>query len=165
MRTRPLKHLLTFTSVLLLACACVVVILGVKLPINAPDVEDRPEAIAAVKDHQADTQRIPGLSALQQLARKDLRQRLFDPPPQTKAVISAKPPPTIRLLGTIVNALNPQAMIAGPGGKTELKRIGDTVGEPGNTAVITDIQTDRIKVEHEDNTLDIPIAKDGGQRR
>lgn len=165
MRTKPLKQLLSATTILLLIAGVGVAALGFNLPIHVPDVESEPLASPATERSQSESQHVPELAALQRLARKDLRQRLFDPPPEPKPVIPPKPPPSIRLLGTIVNADNSQAMISGPGGKTELKRIGDTVGEAGNSAVITDILTDHIKVEHENNILDVFIDKDGGSRR
>lgn len=165
MRTRTLKRLLSVTTLLLFIGACVAVILGVNLPIDMPDIQEHDTAKPAVKVSRIDTHQVPELASLQRLARQDLRQRLFDPPPKPKVVVPPKPPPTILLLGTIVNAANPQAMIVGFGGKTELKRIGDTVGDPSNPAVIREILPDHIQVEHEGNTLDIAIAKDGGRRQ
>ena len=165
MRTRTLKQLLVMTAVLLLTGTVVAAVLGFKLPINVPDVTPQSVSKPTTAISHKDTQRVPQLATLKHLARKDLRQRLFDPPPEPAPVIPPKPLPSIRLLGTIVNASNPQAMVTGKDGKTELKRIGDDVGDTGNTAVITHILTDHIKVEHDNKTLDVFIETDGERRR
>ncbi len=108
---------------------------------------------------------MPDLGTLQRLANHDIRQRLFDPPPKPKPVAPPKPPPNIKLLGTIINATKSQAMIVGQGGQVELKRVGDIVGEANNTAKILHIHADHITVEHEGEEIDIPIVENTGRSR
>lgn len=165
MRTKTLKQLLSMTVLTLLAAAAGAVVLGFYLPINVPNIKEQPESTPTTEVSHKEHHRIPELASLQLLASKDLRQRLFDPPPEPTPVTPPKPPPSIRLLGTIVNATNPQAMVSGPGGNTELLKVGDRVGDPGNTAIITEILTDHIKVEHDGSTLNIKVEEDGGQLR
>ncbi len=165
MRTRTLKKWLTTMTVLFLAGAVVAVVLGLKAPIDAPGIRAQPDTEPTAISAPVDTRRVPDLDSLQRLAKRDIRQRLFDPPAKPEPVIPPKPPPAVRLMGTIVNAANPQAMIAGAGGKVELKRVGDTVGDAGNTAVIKEIYSDHIKIEHEGKTLDVAIAEGGGRTR
>jgi type II secretory pathway component PulC len=164
MRTRTLKHLLSVLTLLLFIAAVVVVVLSMNLPIDVPGVQDQPVTGPMVEHIQPGSQRVPELRPLQKLASVDLRQRLFDPPPEPKPVIPPKPPPSIRLMGTIVNATNPRAMIAGKGG-VELKRVGDTIGSRGNTAVIREIHSDHIKIEHEGQLLDVTIIDDTRRSR
>lgn len=160
MRTRNLKNLLSAMTLLLFIGAVVVVVWGLILPINVPDIQGQLDTEPVTISTHTDNQRVPDLNSLQRLAKRDIRQQLFDPPPKPEPVIPPKPLPTVRLMGTIVNATNPQAMITGAGGKIELKRVGDTVGDAGNTAVIQEIHSDHIKIEHEGKTLDIAIIED-----
>src|SRR5262245_61000951 len=60
---------------------------------------------------------------------KRLRRPLFDPPPP---VVQKKelPPLRVALLGTIIEPGNSMAIVAGPDGNMEYKRLGDRVGPP-----------------------------------
>lgn len=166
MRTKTSKRLLGSTTALLSAGAAAVVILGLLQPIDVPDVEDHPQMESSAVSHAPENiQQAPDLASLQKLARKDIRQRLFDPPPKPKPVTAPKPPPPIRLLGTIVNTTNSQAMVAGPGGQVEFMRVGDTVGDAGNTAVIRAIHADHITIEYEGKPVDVAIVEDTGRSR
>lgn len=152
-------------TLLLFIAAVIVVVLGMKMPIDVLNVQDQPTAGPTVEYIQPGNRRVPELKSLQKLASMDMRQRLFDPPPRPNPVIPPKPPPSIRLMGTIVNATNPRAMIAAKGGRVEFKRVGDTVGDAGNTAVIREIHSDHIKIEHEGNIRDVTIIEDTRRSR
>ncbi len=92
----------------------------------------------------------PTLSDLQRVASAPLRQRLFDPPPAPPPQVVEKvvPPPRVKLIGTMINARQPSALIADERGNVEIKKVGESVGPENNPAIIRVIASDQVTLEH-----------------
>jgi hypothetical protein len=99
------------------------------------------------------------LSADENLWKKPLRRPIFDPPPPPPPEVVKKELPPIRakLLGTILEPGNSQAMIAQPGGAVEFRTVGQPLGPQDDTATIVEITavTVRVKRGEELTTLTV----------
>lgn len=87
---------------------------------------------------------IPGYEALQASVDQRLRPPLYDPPPPPPAPKpKVEPPPPIRvnlkLVGTVREPGKDRAMLAGPDGSIEFRRIGDEFQSESQTMVVEEV--------------------------
>lgn len=131
------------------------------------------EARAITNAAQADAE------VLEQLAGRDYRQRLFDPPVVVASPPPPKPVPPVQLISTI---LRPGGGSSGEASENEGSRsessawvrdgqatrkvvIGDTVGPENNPATVTGIEADQLILDHEGREARIARDAGGGSRR
>jgi hypothetical protein len=86
------------------------------------------------------------LDEFAQLWNRPLRRALYDPPPP-KPEVKQLPPLQIELAGTIIEPANSMAIIRSQQGRTEYKRVGDTVGPPDGLGKIVEIGANEVVVE------------------
>ncbi len=85
---------------------------------------------------------IPTAGALAKLADQRLRAPLYDPPPlpppAPKKVIPLAPPRVdLQLIGTMIEKDRSRAVLAAPGGRTEIRGEGETITSvPGEIVVV-----------------------------
>lgn len=165
-RTRTLLWLATFG---LLAAATAGVVGHLTSPVQ---IDEDASASSGPHDQSptrgsADAQRMPDRAALQQVATRDIRQRLFDPPVVVPKPPPPKPLPPIELLSTILRSSsggNASAWVR-DGQTTRKVMVGDTIGPESNPATVTAIQTNRLLLGHEGREVEVGLAGTGGGGR
>lgn len=82
---------------------------------------------------------------------RSLQQRLFDPPPppKKKEVKPAPPPLSIKLLGTVIDSSNSQAIIEDQRGSVNFRSLGQPVSTDHPDSVIEEILPAAIQVRRE----------------
>lgn len=96
---------------------------------------------------------------LKQVASRDLRQRLFDPPVVAPKPPPPKPLPKIELISTILRNQGEASAWVRDGATTRKISIGDSVGPENNPAKVIAIDADRIILEHESGEAE--VTRDG----
>lgn len=88
---------------------------------------------------------------------RPLRRPLYDPPPKKEEKPKFVPPPLkVKLLGTIMEPGNAQAILMTSNGEVVMQRAGDTV----EGAVIQEVTSTAIKVLYHDQTLDLKVSEE-----
>lgn len=89
------------------------------------------------------------LAADESLWKRLLRRPIFDPPPPPPPVVVKQELPPIRakLLGTILEPGNSQAMISLPSGSVEFRTVGQALGPDDGEATIVEIAAATVKVK------------------
>lgn len=156
MNLHQTKRALWLAALMVAGCGILVMYWGATTPLNEKTyVRPHVEGKSSVKSVEA--QELPSLAELKQVAGRNYRQRLFDPPPPPPpppVKPKPKPMPPGKLVGTVVNGTNSSAMIEVGRGNVEFKKIGDRIGQESNYAVIKAIETNRIVLEHDGKEVD-----------
>lgn len=160
MRSRSVERLLWTGSAAFALAAVALFALATCIPLEARHVVRAGSngAELATPAHPTSapaTQRAASLDELMQLAHRDWRRPLFDPPPTIPTVKEA-PPLAVRLLGTIVEPGHSRAILLTPDGKTELKAVGETAAG----AEVLNIQPDLVQVRYLQNTVDLRVPRE-----
>lgn len=164
MNVRRTRRLLWTVAMLLVLGSVAIGWIGAVSPYVEPVVKSHEMSIEPV--NSSSEAGLPSLASFEKLAQRNLRQQLFDPPPPPpapKPVRREVPPPPVRLVGTIIDANTPVAMIADPRGKVEFKRIGDRVGDESNHAVILTIQSESVTLKHQEKTIELVMERAAGR--
>ncbi len=88
-----------------------------------------------------------------------LQRPLFDPPPPEPVVEEVAPPPplNVRLIGTIMNGDNSQAIVESGGGDIAFLKIGQSVSKDNPQSVIESIDASSIVVSRGEHTEKINV--------
>lgn len=168
MNIRRTRSLLWLTTVSLLAAAAAGVVVHRVSPVQL-DVNHASSTTPrgpATSQGPTDNHQAPDRAALQRVASRDIRQRLFDPPVVAPKPPPPKPLPPIELLSTILRSNSggdPSAWVR-DGQTTRKVKVGDTIGPENNPATVTAIQTDRLLLDHEGREVEVGLAGSGGRR-
>lgn len=92
---------------------------------------------------------IPGLSEFRSVWDRPLRQALYDPPPPPPPEVSPPPPLRIKLLGTILEPGNSEAIVMTSGGEMKMLRVGAVIED----ATVETIEDNQITVTYHDQNL------------
>ena len=156
MTIRNTRRLLWLLATLSCIAAVVVVIRGVTAD-DSDQFDTKTFKIQNTVDNTSDA--TPGLKLrdLEPLWSLRLQQPLYDPPPVVVAEPKFVPPPLgIRLLGTIVEPDNSQAILMAADGEIVFQRVGQTVGD----ATIESITADAITVTYYEEILTLNISEE-----
>ncbi|MGA2230835.1 MAG: hypothetical protein ABSH22_08040 [Tepidisphaeraceae bacterium] len=144
MTTRKATQLLWRTAVLVVAAGVLTIGLAAALPLDTPSV-DTADAAAAPATSPSDSLdgSLPALADFAKVWSIDLGHNVVEQPPPSAAdaVLAATPPPTIHVIGTIVEPGHSLAMILGGDGKTVFQGVGDVSGGAKITAISIDSVT------------------------
>ena len=103
---------------------------------------------------------LPAPEELQKFAASPLRREIFDPPPRpAEPPPKLEPPPSLRVLGTVIGPSVARAMIAGPQGRVEFKRVGDRIGEGEHAPRVVVIEKAQVVVEYRGERLELAVEK------
>lgn len=80
---------------------------------------------------------------------RPLRQALYDPPPPPPPEVSPPPPLRIKLLGTILEPGNSEAIVMTSGGEMKMLRVGAVIED----ATVETIEDNQITVTYHDQNL------------
>lgn len=165
MSTRRIRLSLWLLSGLILIGGGAGMVWGLRISTELDTLKVRSPEPELEKGIDPERDQIPNNAQMQSLAKTSLRTRLFDPPPKPKPVKRKPPPkplPQFTLIGTLSGS-SPRAMLR-IGRGTQLKRVGDVLGQDNNSAKILEIQQNLIVVEHEGKRVEVKVDK-GGRRR
>ena len=143
-RKRLLLRAAASTLVLTAACLCATAWWPVTTTSDAS--ADPSEGVAATVDSETSH---PAIAADEALWKRQLRRPLFDPPPPPppEVVKAELPPIRARLLGTILEQGNSQAMLFLPSGAVEFRTIGQSLGADDGEAMVVEISAANVKVK------------------
>jgi hypothetical protein len=170
MNIRRTRSLLWLTTIGLLAAAAAGVVLHIVSPVQVDQdvsTSSRSGDQSALRNTTEERQ-TPDHAALQQVAARDIRQRLFDPPVVAPKPPPPKPLPPIELLSTILraNTAGDASAWVRDGQATRKVKVGDTIGPDNNPATITAIHTNKLLLEHEGREVEVShVGSGGGGRR
>lgn len=162
MSTRRLRRTLWALSGIFLLGSVLSLTISLRLPCDLPEMalsETRPRV-----ERPLPAPREVWTPPIEELASLDLRRRLFDPPPsppEPEREEPRRPPPAIRLVGTVLSHDRPTALVAFKD-SVSFKRPGDLVGDESNPAKLLSVESDRITVEHEGEVL--LVTREGIER-
>lgn len=168
MQIRRIRTMLWLATTCLLVVAVALLFSHMAVPPSIAQTPGTPTSrIDKTEGSPVDLQQLPvERAALQQVAAKDIRQRLFDPPIVAAKPLPPKPLPPVQLISTILREQGPAFAWVQDGQSTRKIKVGDTVGPENNPARITAIEPDRIVLQHEDAEVEVTQgAGAGGDRR
>ena len=134
------------------------------LPLELP--EELRDALSQTTVDAGEKGKMPPLVELVRVSSLDIRKRLFDPPPpppKPNKPKRQKPPPAVKLVGTVLHPSDPVAMIADSKGRVAFKKLGDEVGDEDNVAVVLAIEKTVVRLQHEGRTIEISLDKEKGR--
>lgn len=88
-----------------------------------------------------------------------LQRPLFDPPPPPPPVVKVTPPPPlkVKLIGTIIDPANPQAIIEDERQSVSIRSIGQPVSDGDADAIIEKIEPNQITVVRGDHPTTLTL--------
>lgn len=90
-----------------------------------------------------------------------LQRPLFDPPPPPPPKVEVTPPPplTVKLLGTVIDPGNPQAILIDDNQSVSFRTIGQSVSERHPEAIIEKIAADSVTVRRGEEMTTLAIQQ------
>ena len=157
MTLRRARFWLLAAAVLLGVAAVGVVAAAFAVPVREPKVAERR---VAAKPQAAEIEALPPLKAFAGAWSLDLRRPLYDPPPSATAAQSPAlaPPLAVSLTGTVVEPGHSLAVFAAPGGRTELKAVGESTGG----AEVLSIDRDSAVLLHNGERVTLRVPRPAG---
>ena len=168
MSTRRKRVLLWLTACVLIAASCAAVGVHLVLPVKVQAASQEQGELDPDIESSEDLDSLSGnvdAVALQAVAQRDFRRRLFDPPVQAPSPPPPKPLPPIELLSTVLPAQGEPYAWVRDGQTNRRVAVGDVLGPADNSASITRIESSRIVIHHENQEHDLLHPGQGGAQR
>lgn len=156
MSIHRMRRLLWLGGGLAWSAACGVVVCAVVAP--PPEVVPPRMPPMPARKAQAAPPPLPSAEESAAVWRRPLRKPLFDPPPTAPVPTSAPSAPLIaKLLGTIEEEGRSRGLFALKGGATEVRGVGERLGDLPDGAEVVSIEPQRAVLKHHGKSIVLPL--------